>query len=130
MNTRKWFPSNAPARRSRRGDAGTTLVETLVATAVLATGALGLLAIFPKVYDVTKGSGHRSVLVHLATERLERLKVAELSSPLLTAGEHPARQTDSSGDGYYPITGFPEELSLKLLHSGRCKKDRWVILRH
>ncbi len=119
MSISKWFPSSAPVRRacSRRGNAGTTLIETLVASVILAGGLLGLLAIFPKAYDTTKGSGHRLVLVHLANERLESLKVTDLSSPLLTNGVHPARQTDSNGDGYYPVAGFPEEYSVRWIVS-------------
>ncbi len=93
--------------------AGFTLVEVLLASVIMLVGVFGLLAAFPQAFRSAKESGHRSVLNHLVSERLDDLRSLDYSDTLLSLGTHPAQVLDSQNQRYYPVSGFPEEFSLR-----------------
>lgn len=99
----------APAR----SQAGFTIVEVLVASVIMMVGVFGLLAAFPQAFRSVTASGHRSVLNHLVGEKLDDLRSLDYSGTSLALGTHPAQQTDSQSQYYYPVTGFPEEFSVR-----------------
>ncbi len=99
----------APAR----SESGFTLVEVLVASLIMIIGVFGILASFPHAFRSAKESGHRSVLNHLVGEKLDDLRSLDYSDTSLALGVHPAQQTDSQSQRYYPVPGFPEEFSLR-----------------
>ena len=99
----------APAR----SQSGFTLVEVLVASLIMIIGVFGILASFPHAFRSAKESGHRSVLNHLVGEKLDDLRSLDYSDTFLVLGVHPAQQTDSQSQRYYPVPGFPEEFSLR-----------------
>ena len=92
---------------------GFTLIEVLLASVVMVVGIVGILAVFPHAYRTTKTAGRLSVLNHLAVQKTEYLRSINYNGAELSAGIHPALQTDSSGAKYYPVPGFGEEYSLR-----------------
>ncbi len=92
---------------------GFSLIEVLVASVIMIIGVLGLLAVFPQSLNSTRQSGRMSVLNHLVTQKLEQLRAQDLSDADLALGTHPTIATDSRGDRYYPVPGFPELYSLR-----------------
>ncbi len=92
--------------------AGFTLVEVLVASVIMTVGVFGVLAAFPQSFRSARESGHRSVLTHLVSEKLDDLRSLDYSDTSLALGTHPAQQLDSQSQGYYPVPGFPEEFSV------------------
>ena len=99
----------APAR----SQAGFTLVEVLVASIIMTVGVFGVLAAFPHSFRSAKESGHRSVLTHLVSEKLDDLRSLDYADSSLDPGTHPTQQFDSQGQRYYPVQGFPEEFSVR-----------------
>lgn len=96
-----------------RAEAGFTLVEVLLASAIMLIGVFGVLSTFPQAFRSVKESGQRSVLTHLVSEKLEELRSLDPAHSSLGAGVHPATAFDSQGRHYYPVPGFPEEFSLR-----------------
>lgn len=103
---------------ARAADRGFSLVEALVAMAILIVGVLGLVTMF--VYATRMGvqAGHRSVLNHLAAEKLDQLRSLDFNHPDLSPGIHPAMAPVGGGstEYYYPVPGFSADWSL-----------RWVV---
>ncbi len=93
--------------------AGFTLVEVLVASVIMTVGVFGVLAAFPQSFRSARESGHRSVLTHLVSEKLDDLRSLDYSDTSLALGTHPAQQLDSQSQGYYPVPGFPEAFSVR-----------------
>ncbi len=96
-----------------RSQAGFTLVEVLVASVIMTIGIFGVLAAFPHAFRSAKESGHRSVLNHLVSQKLDDLRSLDYSDSNLSLGTHPTQATDSESKRYYPVAGFPEEFSLR-----------------
>jgi type II secretory pathway pseudopilin PulG len=96
-----------------RRESGFTLVEVLMATVIMIVGVFGLMAIFPQAYRTTKESGRRSVLHHLAVEKLDELRALGYDHADLGTGMHPPLGTDSTGARYYPVPGFDERYSVR-----------------
>lgn len=92
---------------------GFSLVEVLIASAILAVGLLGMLAIFPQAYRNTRVSGSISSLNHLASKQTEQLRSLDYDHGELSLGVHPTLQTDSSGQKYYPVPGLDEDFSVR-----------------
>jgi uncharacterized protein (TIGR02598 family) len=90
-----------------------TLVEVLVASVIMIVGLLSVMAIFPQSMGTARESSRILVLNRLATEQLEELRSLNYEDSDLSSGTHPTLQFDSNGDRYYPVTGFPEEYSLR-----------------
>ena len=78
---------------------GYSLVEVLLAAMIMVVGVLGILAVFPQAHGMAKASGRTSVLNHLTSEQLERLRSLDYAHTDLALGIHPVRQTDSNGAG-------------------------------
>ena len=96
-----------------RKDSGFTLVEVLIATALLAIVLTSVLTVFPQAYHTTTNAGRVSVLNHLVSEKMEELRSYALTHADLSNGIHPTQATDSNGDNYYPVPGFGEQYSLR-----------------
>ncbi|GBC84346.1 hypothetical protein HRbin11_00771 [bacterium HR11] len=94
---------------------GFSLVEALVAMAILIVGVLGLVTMF--VYATRMGvrAGHMSVLNHLAAEKLDQLRGLDFDDPALSPGIHPAIAPVGGGSAeyYYPVPGFSADWSLR-----------------
>ena len=99
----------APAR----SQAGFTLLEVLVASVIMIVGVFGVLVTFPNAFRSAKESGHRSVLNHLVSEKLDELRSLDYSDSTLALGTNPTQQFDSQAQRYHPVSGFPEEFSLR-----------------
>ena len=96
-----------------RSQAGFTLLEVLIASVVMTIGVFGVLAVFPNSFRSAKESGHRSVLNHLISEKLDGLRALDDADSDLALGTHPTQQFDSESNRYYPVPGFSEEFSLR-----------------
>ncbi|MCA1641188.1 MAG: prepilin-type N-terminal cleavage/methylation domain-containing protein [Acidobacteria bacterium] len=85
-------------RRARRGEAGFTLLETVIAMIVMMTVGLGASALF--LYSMTNNSaaGARAQALAVAQKQMERLRSVPWDDPLLnlTAGVN----SQSSSGGY------------------------------
>jgi type II secretory pathway pseudopilin PulG len=102
---------------SARRQAGLTLVEVLLALLVLIVGLVSIMAVFPQVLGSVRNSGRTLSLNQMTAEKLEALRALAYDDGDLAPGVHPAQQTDSGGDRYYPAPGYPETHSL-----------RWTVL--
>lgn len=104
---------------SRAGQSGFTFIEVLVASVVAIVAVVGTVAVLPHAYRQTNEAGIRSVLNHLATDKLEELRSLDFNHPDLDMhptqirGLHPARVNDSQGKKYYPVPGLDENYSLR-----------------
>ncbi len=96
-----------------RSQAGFTLIDVLVASLIMIVCFFVVLAAFPNAFRSSKESGHRSVLNHLINEKLDDLRSLDYADSALTLGTHPTQQVDSQSQRYYPVSGFPEEFSLR-----------------
>ena len=76
-------------------------------------GLVSVMAVFPQSLGTARESSRILVLNRLATEQLELLRSLNYEDSDLSSGAHPTLQFDSDGDRYYPVTGFPEEYSLR-----------------
>jgi len=94
---------------------GFSLVEALVAMAILIVGVLGLVTMF--VYATRMGirAGHMSVLNHLAAEKMDQLRSLDFDHADLSPGVHPAIAAVGPGSSeyYYPVPGFSADWSLR-----------------
>ena len=84
-----------------------------MASLIMMVGVFGILAAFPHAFRSAKESGHRSVLNHLVSEKLDDLRSEDYSDSTLALGTHPTQELDTHHDLYYPVSGFPEEFSLR-----------------
>src|SRR5262245_48795210 len=76
------MPNSCNARRSR----GFTLVEVMVAVAIMATGLMAVAALMAQLMGSTNSSRYMSTEVTLATEKLEFLNQLQAGDPILTPG--------------------------------------------
>jgi len=90
-----------------------TLVEVLVASAVLLIGILGTRAAFPLAIGAAHRASHTLVLNQLANGKLEALRALDYDHADLAIGVHPAQKFDSGGGRYYPVPGFSNDYSLR-----------------
>ncbi|MCS7311917.1 MAG: prepilin-type N-terminal cleavage/methylation domain-containing protein [Acidobacteria bacterium] len=110
-------PREAEALGVRASHRGFSLVEALVAMAILIVGVLGLMTLF--VYATRMGirAGHMSVLNHLVAEKIDQIRSLDFDHPDLSPGIHPAIAPVGGGtEYYYPVPGFSADWSL-----------RWVV---
>jgi len=76
-------------------------------------GLVTVMAIFPQSLGTARESSRILVLNRLAAEQMAVLRSLSYHDSDLSSGSHPTLQFDSHGDRYYPVTGFPEEYSLR-----------------
>ena len=98
---------------------GFSLIEILVAIAILAVSILGIMAVLPSGYREITSAGRVSTLNHLAQLKIDQLKATPFSSSDLDAGLHPTptppwrpSYTDANGDtayGSYSVTWFVQD---------------------
>ncbi len=99
--------------RGMGSQSGFSLIEVLVASLLLIVGVVGMLAVFPQAFRDSTNSGREAVLNHLAAEQVEVLRGLSLTHADLAVGTHPAQGIDSTGQRYYPVNGFDEDVSLR-----------------
>ena len=92
-------------KRARRADGGFTLVEALIAVVVMSIGTFSLLAVFPQALDSVRKSGNTSILNHLASAKVEELRLLDYADTDLDIGTHPSLSTDGNGKKYYAVSG-------------------------
>lgn len=102
--------------RCRPLQAGFSLVESLVATAILLIAVSGVLTLFPQAYSSTHDSEHITQLSEIAAAKLDELRMLDDADPLLAPGMHPAATRDDANRYYYPVPGMSQAYSL-----------RWVV---
>jgi prepilin-type N-terminal cleavage/methylation domain-containing protein len=72
-----------------RFESGFSLIEILLAVAILAMVALGIMALMPNGYKQITNAGRRSTLNHIAQMKLDYLRSIPVTHNDLTAGTHP-----------------------------------------
>jgi Tfp pilus assembly protein PilV len=89
----------ARAKRARRGEAGFTLLETVIAMIVMMTVGLGASALF--LYSITNNSaaGARSQAIAVAQQQVEQLRSVDWDDPLLAATANPVVTNVTTGGG-------------------------------
>ena len=100
-----------------RSQAGFTLIEVLVASFVMIVGIFAVLAVFPQALRTTRESGRASVLNHLAAQQVEYLRSVGYAHTDMATGTHPSIANDSTGQKYYPVSGFAEQYSMRWIVS-------------
>jgi type II secretory pathway pseudopilin PulG len=98
---------------SAAGQAGTTLIEILVASALMLIVIVGIMPLFPQSYRQTKAAGRVTQLNHLVSLKAEQLRALPSDDPDLDLGTHPVQKGDSAGARFYPVEAWPEEYSLR-----------------
>ena len=97
----KWITGRTTkdGAHARRGEAGFTLLETVIAMVVMMTVGLGASALF--LYSITNNSaaGARSQAVAIAQQQVEQLRSVGWNDPLLVATNAPVVTTITSGGG-------------------------------
>ena len=94
-----------------------TLIETLVASALMIVGIFGLLAVFPQALTSARESGRVLILNRIAAEHLEQLRSLPYGAADLATGTHPPQQFDSDSDRYYPVGGMDQSYSVRWIVS-------------
>ena len=74
----------------RKNDSGFSLIEILLAVAILALVALGIMALLPGGYKQITNAGRSATLNHLGQMKLDHLRALPLSHADLAIGDHPA----------------------------------------
>src|SRR5713101_2789254 len=92
------------AERRRAGEAGLTLVELLIALALLGFVLLGVVPLFVASVKSNYSAGEYTSLNMLARDRLEQLMNLTFSDSQLSPGVHPNDLPASLPD---PATGLP-----------------------
>src|SRR5262249_35792903 len=69
-----------------RRSSGFTLIEVIVAIAIMATGLMAVAALMTQLMGSTNNSRYMSAEVTLATEKLEFLNQLQAGDPILTPG--------------------------------------------
>ncbi|HRT65943.1 MAG TPA: prepilin-type N-terminal cleavage/methylation domain-containing protein, partial [Candidatus Hydrogenedentes bacterium] len=71
-------PAPKPRNPSASGRAGFTLLEVLVALAILATGILGAMQLFPASLRQTRAAAERTAAANLANSEMTRLRSLDI----------------------------------------------------
>ena len=84
---------------------GFSLIEILLAIAILAIVALGIMTLLPGGYKQITNAGRTATLNHLAQMQLDYLRTLPVSASDLTAGTHPgvARMFPLGADAKYSV---------------------------
>jgi prepilin-type N-terminal cleavage/methylation domain-containing protein len=96
--------SAEPRRRRRRRDAGFSLVESLVAAAILGIGALGMTAGAVELSRAAKIADMTGAATALATARMEVLRSMPLGAPGHATGSYSAGTMQANGTANGPYT--------------------------
>jgi Tfp pilus assembly protein PilV len=86
-----------PRRPVSRTEAGSTLLELMIALTVLAIGVLAVAQLFPAGSRTQVRDRLRTEASQLAREKVEQLEVLDWTDPALTAGRHPATGAEALG---------------------------------
>jgi prepilin-type N-terminal cleavage/methylation domain-containing protein len=89
----------------RKTDRGFSLIEILLAIAILAVVALGIMALLPGGYKQITNAGRSARLNHLAQMQMDYLKTLPITASDLNVGTHPslARLFPLGNDEKYSI---------------------------
>src|SRR5262245_55553751 len=82
-------PGPLPPRRPPLGRRGFSVIETMVALALLGLGIIGLASLFPLGSSTQLRDKMRTSAADLAQQKMEQLRLLEWSDPILAAGTHP-----------------------------------------
>ena len=103
------------------------LIEVLAASVVMVVGVYAILAVFPQALRISRDSGRASALNHLGSQQIEYLRSLDYGHTDLAIGTHPTLQNDSTGQNYYPVSGFPEEHSMRWIVSAGPKDGSGTV---
>src|SRR3990172_1582378 len=68
---------------------GFSLIELLVAIAILSVAIMGIVALLPTGYSHINTAGRISTMNHLGQQKLDQLRTLDFEDANLTAGTHP-----------------------------------------
>ncbi|HEY4491435.1 MAG TPA: prepilin-type N-terminal cleavage/methylation domain-containing protein, partial [Acidobacteriota bacterium] len=68
---------------------GFSLIELLVAIAILSVAIIGIVALLPTGYSQIGTAGRISTMNHLGQQKLDQLRTLDFEDANLTAGTHP-----------------------------------------
>lgn len=135
-----WKRLDAAARASRRRGSGRlhafTLIEVTMAGAILAVGAVGVLAAYSTTMGLIEHQRRLATAVNVTASKLEDILIADPSSSLLTAGTNGPEILD--GLGRSPALGATETYEVRWTVSTGTPaagyveiivETRWVELR-
>jgi prepilin-type N-terminal cleavage/methylation domain-containing protein len=74
----------------KKGENGFSLIEILLAIAILAIVSLGIMALLPNGYKQITNAGRKATVDHLAQMQLDYLRSIPLTHADLTNGTHPS----------------------------------------
>jgi prepilin-type N-terminal cleavage/methylation domain-containing protein len=72
----------------QKNDEGFSLIEILIAIAILAVVSLGIMALLPNGYVQITNAGRKATMDHIAQKNLDYLRSIPVSHTDLTAGTH------------------------------------------
>jgi len=87
---------------SSRAEAGFSVIELLIAAAVITVAILGIVSLFPTSYNDVDRSGKQTTALILAQQRIELLRNQTYTSQALAAG--PTSETSLAGYPGYTRT--------------------------
>lgn len=92
--------------RQKTEERGFSLIEILIAIAILALVALGIMALLPGGYKQITNAGRSARMNHLAQMQMDYLRTLPVTASDLSAGTHPAAAR------LFPL-GVDEKYSIK-----------------
>ena len=75
--------------KTKKGEEGFSLVEILLAVAILAIVCLGIMALLPNGYMQITNAGRKATIDHIGQRQLDYLRSIPVTHIDLTAGTHP-----------------------------------------
>lgn len=81
---------NKKLRKYSHGNPGFSLIEILIAMAILGVAIIGIVGLLPGSYFRITQGGRVSVMTHLGQEKVDELRSLSFSDSDLVAGTHPS----------------------------------------
>jgi len=102
-----------PSNGARRAATGFSLVETLIAAAVIGVGLMGAAAGFLHAVGGLESSRQQTTAIFLAEERIEQLKARALNEfPEVTAANYPDEGYGSVSSNGSTVAGYRRRVTI------------------